>query len=151
MGCEPTGAGFSRCFGGGNNCVLAGDECTEGGDPCCSTPPGLVCTPGTPRGQICCLPDGEECAFGDLCCSGICAPSADGTLRCGSMCVPDGGACTTDADCCNCCRDGECTSDCGSCTGPRLGQFCDPEGEPCCDAPAVVCMGVEFPVCVLAP
>jgi len=153
MGCEPTAGGFSRCFGGGSMCVLAGMPCTVGGDPCCPEPPGLMCTPGTPRGTICCLPDGAECAFGDLCCGGVCAPDASGVLRCGSSCVPDGGACTVDADCCGCCRDTVCVSGtaCGACTGPMLGELCDPAGPACCDAPAVICnTAVEFPTCILA-
>jgi hypothetical protein len=65
--------------------------------------------------------------------------------------VANGSACRSDAECCGCCRDGVCTSDCGACTGPMLGDFCDPAGPPCCHAPAVICGGLEFTTCVLAP
>lgn len=160
-GCEPTGGGFSRCFGGGSSCVLGGESCMEGGDPCCAVPPGLVCTAGTTRGQICCLPDGEECAFGDLCCGGVCSPGADGVSRCGSSCIADDAPCSTDADCCGCAcvSDGSggqvCTSEpsrCDGCTGPRLGQFCELGGTACCDGPTVVCdptSDLEFRTCIL--
>ena len=123
--------------------------------------PAIMCQPGPTGGNICCLSDGEECAFGDVCCSGVCTPAADGVLRCGSMCIPDGSACTTDADCCGCgcVSDGAggqvCTSDaslCDPCTGPDLGELCDPAGEPCCNAPTVICpTGIEFPTCQVAP
>jgi hypothetical protein len=163
-GCEPTGTGFRRCFGGERGCTIPSRPCTDTSE-CCVDPamfPGIMCLPSYTGVNACCLPDGEECAFGDMCCSGICTPDAtDGVLRCGAMCLPDGAACTTDADCCGCgCVDdgmgGQiCTSDtdlCGPCTGPSLGEFCDPMGPPCCNAPIVICNDtVEFTTCILAP
>lgn len=160
-GCEPSGAGFRRCLGGeSGDCVLPGREC-ETTEDCCTDPyDAIMCSPGPTGADICCLADGEECAFGDVCCGGICVPDSEGVLRCGNMCIPDGSACTTAADCCGCgcLPDGSgaltCTSDpdeCGPCTGPSLGEDCTPGGEPCCNAPTVECSGGEFPVCVLAP
>jgi hypothetical protein len=155
-GCEETGAGFSRCFGGGSNCVLAGQPCGPT-DQCCTTPPGLECQPGPQQVDICCLPDGEICAFGDLCCSGVCGPSNQGgdppgTLRCSPECIPNGGACVSDAECCGCCNAGTCSSDCGECTGPQLGDLCVPgTPDPCCNYPTVTCQGTEFARCMLAP
>jgi hypothetical protein len=73
--------------------------------------------------------------------------------RCGNVrsCIPAG-------EVCGCVDDGMggqvCTSDaelCDACTGPSLGESCDPDGgEPCCEEPAVTCQGVEFPTCTLA-
>jgi hypothetical protein len=111
--------------------------------------------------MLCCLPDGAECDFADVCCGRICAPDSTGVLRCGAMCVPDGGACTAASDCCGCgcVADGTggsvCTSDptmCAVCTGSPLGGACATDAD-CCNTPAVVCNagpGVEFPSCVLA-
>jgi len=129
---------------------------------CMETFPSIMCQPGRDGTNVCCLSDGEECAFGDVCCSGICTPDpADGVLRCGAMCIPDGRSCTTAADCCGCgcVSNGSggqvCTNDpaeCGPCTGPQLGELCDPMGVPCCNAPAVICnTSVEFSTCILAP
>ena len=161
-GCEPTGAGFRRCLGGDGNCTLPGRPCENTEQCCMETFPNIMCQPGVSGANVCCLADGESCAFGDVCCGGICVPDpADGVLRCGAMCVPDGGACTTAADCCGCgcVSDGAgnqvCTSDpaqCENCAGPQLGQSCDVAGEPCCNAPAVMCNdAVEFSTCILAP
>jgi hypothetical protein len=156
-GCEDTGAGFSRCFGGGDkDCVLAGQPC-DSIDECCTTPPGLVCDEGPQQIDICCLPDGEICSFGSLCCSGVCGPSTDpndpdGTLRCSPECIPNGGACVSNAECCGCCDNGTCASQCGECTGPQLGDFCTPgTPDPCCGYPDVTCQGTEFAQCALAP
>jgi len=155
-GCEPTGGGFRRCFGGAPGCTLPSQGCTTTAD-CCTDIPNIMCQPSTVTGgNACCLADGETCAFGDLCCGGICSPSGNsadppGTLRCGSTCKADGQACTADSDCCHCCgANGQCTSQCGSCTGPQLGQLCDPQGPACCNSPTVTCQGVEFPTCQLA-
>jgi hypothetical protein len=153
-GCEPTGAGFRRCFGGTSGCVVPAQGCTETADCCAESFPAIQCQDTVDRGRICCLSDGELCAFGDLCCGGICSPSDDaqdppGTLRCGTTCIADGGGCTVDADCCNCCRDGLCTAECDACIGPDLGEPCDPQGEACCPAPTAVCGGGEFPRCML--
>ncbi len=160
-GCEPTTTGFRRCLGGDGTCTLPGRPCMDTSECCMDAFPAIMCQPGPSGDNICCLDDGEECALGDVCCSGVCAPDpADGVLRCGAMCIPDGSACTTDADCCGCgCIDdgmgGQvCTSDatlCDPCTGPSLGEFCDPAGEACCNAPAVTCQGIEFTTCQIAP
>jgi hypothetical protein len=113
--------------------------------------------------MLCCLPDGDECAFGDVCCSGICAPDDTGTLRCGETggCVADGDPCTAAADCCGCAcvSDGAggqvCTSDpaqCSACTGSPLGGGCATDAD-CCNPTTVRCTsgdtGVEFGTCVL--
>jgi len=160
-GCETTGTGFRRCLGGDGTCTLPGRPCMNTAECCMETFPAIMCQPGPAGTNICCLSDGEECALGDVCCNGICTPDpTDGVLRCGSMCVPDGGGCTTGADCCGCgcISDGMggqvCTSDpgeCDPCSGPQLGEFCDPGGEPCCNAPTVTCIGLEFATCQLAP
>lgn len=154
-GCEPTMLGLSRCVGGVAGCgSLPGQACAATDDCCTDTYAGITCQP-TARGPICCLADGDACAFGDLCCGGICAPATDGALRCRSECVPDGGACTADADCCGCCEDGTCTSGpaCGTCAGAQLGESCDPAGAACCSEPPVECIGIGHPTCglVVAP
>jgi hypothetical protein len=159
-GCETTGTGFRRCLGGDGVCTLPGRPCTTTAECCMETFPAIMCQPGPGGTNVCCLADGEECALSDVCCGGICTPDpVDGVLRCGDMCVPDGAACTTDADCCGCgcISDGmggqECTSDaaeCDPCTGPQLGEFCEPGGTPCCDAPLIECAGLEFTTCRLA-
>jgi len=157
-GCEPTGTGFRRCFGGDGTCTLPGRPCTETSECCMETFPAIMCSPGPGGENVCCLADGEECAFGDVCCSGICTPDpSDGVLRCGSSCIPDGDPCTVDADCCGCgCIEDStgaqvCTSNadlCDPCTGPSLGEACDPAGEPCCDG---TCGGSgEFSTCVIS-
>lgn len=161
-GCEPTGGGFRRCLGGDGSCVLPGRACMNTAECCMESFPNIMCQEGPTGENVCCLADGEDCAFGDICCSGICTPDpTDGALRCGAMCIPDGQACTVDSDCCGCgcVSDGMggqvCTSDaalCDPCMGPGLGEFCDPMGTPCCEAPAVVCTGTnEFATCQLAP
>jgi len=163
-GCEPTGSGFRRCLGGDGACTLPTFECETTEECCKDAYPDIECQPPTDEraggSDLCCLDDGLECAFGDVCCSGVCALDGTGTLRCGSMCVSDGGSCTTDADCCGCgCVDdgagGQvCTSDaelCDPCAGPKLGEICDRDGEACCNGPAVVCNPAgEFPTCILA-
>ena len=167
-GCEPTGTGFRRCFGGTPGCVIPSGPCTTTADCCVDVDDmgdplfDVMCLPDRSGTNACCIPDGSECAFGDMCCSGICAPDpSDGVLRCGAMCIADGAACTVDADCCGCgcVSDGMggqiCTSDaglCGPCTGPSLGELCDPMGEACCNGPTVICnTSTEFPTCILAP
>jgi hypothetical protein len=163
-GCEPTGGGFRRCFGGENTtCTLPGQVCVNETE-CCNDPyPNLVCMPrtGTTMPTVCCLADGQLCAFGDVCCSGVCTPAMDGMLRCGAMsCVMSGGNCTTDGDCCagNCCRDNgagvlQCTTSCGTaCTLGQLGDPCTADAD-CCNSPPngpVQCVGsVEFRACGL--
>ena len=162
-GCFETGAGFSRCFGGDGTCIPPSMECTGDVDNCCTDAyPNIDCQAATderadPTRVYCCLDDGEECAFGDVCCGGVCAPDpADGVLRCGATCIADGQACTTASDCCGCgCVDGVCTNDpalCDPCTGPQLGETCSADGPACCNAPAVVCnTASEFPTCILTP
>ncbi len=160
-GCVATSGGFRRCLGGTSDCTIPSAGCTSTADCCVETFSAIMCQPGPAGANICCLSDGEECALGDVCCSGMCTPSAsDGVLRCGSTCVPDGATCTTSADCCGCgcVSDGAggqvCTSDaaeCDPCTGPSLGEFCDPTGPACCNGPTVTCIGLEFSTCQLAP
>ena len=102
-GCEPTGTGFRRCFGGDGECTLPGRTCETTEDCCVDASSAIACQLDRNGERTCCLADGEECAFGDLCCGGICAPDpTDGVLRCGATCIADGGACTTAADCCGC-------------------------------------------------
>lgn len=162
-GCEPTGTGFRRCFGGDGSCTLPGRACESTEDCCVDAFPSIACQLDRNGEQTCCLADGEECAFGDVCCGGICTPDpSDGVLRCGDSCIDDGGACTTAADCCGCgcVADGSggsvCTNDparCDACAGPQLGELCTLGGEPCCNGPTVVCdptPGLEFTTCVVA-
>jgi hypothetical protein len=161
-GCEPASTGVRRCLGGDGSCTLPGDACDMTSDCCVDAFPEITCAEGVGGTNVCCLPDGEECAFSDICCGGVCAPGSDGVLRCGATCVADAMPCTADADCCGCAciSDGAggsvCTSDpaeCGACTDADLGEFCD-EDTPCCNPDAVVCntgVGVEFPTCILRP
>ena len=137
-GCEPTGSGFRRCFGGENGtCTLPGQECTSA-DECCNDPyPNLGCEPraGTTT-NVCCLGQGEACAFGDVCCCGVCAPDVAGALVCcpqvGS-CTADGQTCTMDSDCCS----GDCGVDlggnmvCSPTTCVINGGACTADGD-CC-------------------
>lgn len=154
-GCEPAAIGVSRCLGGGRCEALAGDACEADAD-CCPEPAGLRCRPSVAAdgADRCCLPDGEMCAFGDLCCGGVCTPDGEGVLRCGSACVPDGGSCTTARDCCGCaCAGGTCSSDpadCSECMLGQLGDFCSTTEE-CCNAPPVYCNSdvAEFSTCVV--
>ena len=112
--------------------------------------------------MLCCLNDGDSCSFGDVCCSGICAPDPNNNneLRCGSQCIADGQPCTADADCCGCAciSDGAggqvCTSDpteCSACTGAQLGELCQQDSD-CCNPESVRCNTgptIEFPTCIL--
>ncbi len=160
-GCNLTRDGTRRCFGDDDACTAAGQACVADEECCTFAFPALRCQPGPSGGSVCCLSADEPCALGDACCSGVCAPGADGATRCASACVPDGGVCRSDAECCGCgcdrrgASDGVCTSDpsrCGGCTGPSLGQPCDPGGEPCCDGPEVECVSTgEVPTCRLVP
>jgi hypothetical protein len=93
-----------------------------------------------------CLADGAACAFGEQCCSGLCAPDPTGALVCGVGCVADGQACTDSAACCGglcnaqglcgpeqgCLANGEvCTQNAECCS-----LFCDPVTGLCADLPA---------------
>lgn len=155
VGCEPAVSGVYRCFGGSSDCVLPGDPCTTTAE-CCMDIPGLSCEPGPAGENICCLPDGASCAFGDLCCDGVCAPDpTTGALVCNpGGCVTAGGSCTADADCCEGCCEQDATGElvclepamCAGCTDGQLGDMCGPT-QPCC--PGLSCVGVEFPTCRL--
>lgn len=157
-GCEIAAEGIRRCFGGMPGCTMPSETCTTDADCCVGTFPDLTCAAGPSGADVCCLPDGAECSFGSLCCSGICVPDSTGTLRCGSMCLTDGEACTTDSDCCGCgcVSDGmggnTCTSDvtlCAPCPDAQLGEFCAMDSD-CCNPDAVRCSTeVEFSTCVL--
>jgi len=151
-GCEPAVSGVHRCFGGEPGCTIPSMECMDVSD-CCTDIPDIDCAPGPGGTNICCLPDGADCAFGDLCCSGVCAPDSEGNLVCNPGCVPTGGNCTTNSDCCmGCCEDDgtgsmTCTTDCSGCTLGHLGDFCGAIS-PCC--PGLLCTGdAEFPTCRL--
>jgi hypothetical protein len=161
FGCMPTSTGIDRCYGGEGNCTLPGQQCTTV-DECCKDPyPDIGCDPG-PDGStdICCLPQGHECAFGDTCCCGVCAPDSTGALVCcpgGNNCVADGGACTISSDCCaGCCNNGTCTTDtsvCGTCTLGQLGESCATNAD-CCNnvdmgGPVVCGLSGEFLTCKL--
>ena len=158
FGCEPASAGVRRCHGGAPGCTIPSEGCTDVSDCCVDTSSAITCAPNPAGVRVCCLPDGEECSFGSMCCNGVCVPDSGGVLRCGTMCVADGGACTADADCCGCgcVSDGSggraCTSDpaeCSPCTAGGLGDFCTMDSD-CCDTDVVRCStGVEFPTCVL--
>ena len=154
FGCVPANSGISRCFGGEEGCTLPGQICTTV-EECCTDPyPNIECSPGPSGATICCVPDGSSCAFGDVCCSGVCAPDSSGNLVCNpGGCVADGGACTADADCCmGCCKADAtgallCTTDCAGCTLGQLGEPCS-DTAPCC--PGLTCSGPsEFKSCSL--
>lgn len=132
-GCEPTGGGFRRCFGGENStCTLPSHECTSTAECCLDPFPNVMCQPGRDGTNVCCLSQGEACAFGDVCCCGVCAPDAAGALVCcpPPPCLPDGATCTMPSDCCagTCgvdpanpaggmvCNPGTCTVDGADCT-----------------------------------
>ncbi len=153
-GCETATSGVDRCFGGDPGCVIPSNGCTTVAD-CCTDLGAIVCEPGPTGENICCLPDGESCAFGDTCCSGVCAPDSSGNLVCNpGGCVLTGNQCTTDSDCCEgCCMDDgtgtlTCTTECmGECTLGQLGEFCSATS-PCC--PGLTCAGSgEFRFCEL--
>jgi len=117
------------CFvGASNNC------CPGGGQGLC-----LPTIAGVNRcyGQLECLDDGVECAFGDECCCGLCAidPIGPETCECDIPCIPLGGSCAADVDCCS----GTCID--GICDDPDTG--CQPLGG-ACDAPSDCCSGVCF-------
>jgi hypothetical protein len=152
FGCETAFSGLNRCFGGEGGCVLPGHACTSTPE-CCAVPfASIQCQAGPGGNDVCCLANGQFCAFGDVCCSGLCAPDPGGNLGCASACVAAGVACTTSADCCaGCCLDGllgrVCTSDCDGCTLGQLGEACS-GAAPCC--PGLTCGGdVEYPTCRL--
>jgi hypothetical protein len=152
-GCTVASSGMNRCFGGAPGCTLPGDTCTMTSDCCTDSFPTIMCTTNAAGAMVCCLADGEGCAFGDTCCSGVCTPDATGTLVCGTSCIADGFACTTDADCCgNCCMGGLCaTGSCGGCEPPLvpLGGPCTADAD-CCDPTMVFCnLTMEFPTCTL--
>ena len=151
FGCVLGAEGIRRCLGGAPGCTLPSETCTSTADCCVETFPELTCDTGPSGAMVCCLPDGESCATGSTCCSGICAPDATGALVCGSMCLPDGASCTTDADCCGCgcVADGAggstCTSDpdlCSPCTLAQLGEPCSADAD-CCNTATVRC-AIEF-------
>ena len=157
-GCVMGVEGIRRCLGGSGSCTLPAEVCTSPDDCCLESFPTLTCAAGPSGANVCCLPDGEVCATGSTCCSGICVPDTMGVLRCGSMCLADGDTCTTDADCCGCgcVSDGMgsqvCTSDttlCAPCTDAQLGEFCSADSD-CCNPGAVRCATeIEFSTCVL--
>jgi len=163
FGCKPTSTGIDRCYGGEGNCTLPGDPC-ETTDECCKDPyPDINCeVPANGDQTVCCLDDGHDCAFGDVCCCGVCAPDTNGALVCcpgGQSCVPSGGSCTADSDCCQgCCDDstGTCTTStsiCGTCTGAMLGELCT-DTNACCNnvnmgGPVDCVLGGEFFTCQL--
>lgn len=153
-GCETANSGVDRCFGGEPGCTIPSNGCTTVAE-CCTDLGAIVCEPGPDGMNICCLPDGESCTFGDTCCSGVCAPDSGGNLVCNpGGCVDTGGGCTADSDCCGgCCADDgagnlTCTLDCmGECTLGQLGEFCSAT-TPCC--PGLNCAGsTEFKFCSL--
>jgi hypothetical protein len=155
VGCELPFSGVDRCFGGTPGCVLPGDACADTLECCAETFANVQCQAGPGGNNVCCLGSGESCAFGDVCCSGLCAPNGAGNLVCAAGCVATGAACTTGADCCDgCCRrDGAgglaCTTSCGSgsCALGQLGEACD-LGAPCC--PDLTCGGdPNFQTCQL--
>jgi hypothetical protein len=150
-GCETAVSGVNRCFGGAPGCVLPGDACTDTSECCAETFPNVQCQPGPGTNNVCCLANGQGCAFGENCCSGVCAPDGGGNLVCNPGCVATGGSCTTSADCCTgCCQHNgagslACTTECAGCTLGQLGEPCGATA-PCC--PGLTCAGpVEFPTC----
>jgi hypothetical protein len=146
-GCEPTGAGFRRCYGGAPGCTLPGQECTSSDECCMETFPNIECQPDHRGGRdgstnVCCLSQGESCAFGDVCCCGVCAPDEAGNLVCCppppmSSCTPDGDACAEDGDCCS----GDCGVD--ATTGDMVCSptTCGPDGGSC-TVDGDCCMGL---------
>jgi len=45
-------------------------------DCCTDLYASITCAPNVDGTDVCCLPDGDGCISADVCCSGICAPSA---------------------------------------------------------------------------
>lgn len=101
--CATDGGGQS----GSNTCMPGG---SEGKENCRPT------TVGTYRcfeEVVVCLDQGQSCALGDQCCSGICAPDVDGNLVCDPVaecpetdpmcktCRGSGETCTGSTDCCS--------------------------------------------------
>jgi hypothetical protein len=84
-GCKLASSGVDRCFGGTPGCVLPGDACSAVGDCCAETYPGIQCQAGAGGPQVCCVPNGQACAFDDVCCSGVCARDAGGSYVCSAF------------------------------------------------------------------
>jgi hypothetical protein len=145
-GCETATTGLARCLGGTPGCVLPGNTCTDVAECCTETYPGITCQTARSGAQTCCLPAGQSCAFGDACCSGVCAPDANGSLVCSSARLATGAACTTSADCAaGCCEKNAlgtlaCTTECAVCTAGQIGESCS-AASPCC--PGLACDAVE--------
>ena len=100
FGCVTASTGINRCVGGVPGCVLPGAACGSTKECCAESFPNIQCLPGTGGSNVCCLPPGQACAFGDNCCSGVCAPGPGGALVCAAACLAGGASCTTDTDCC---------------------------------------------------
>jgi len=139
--CDADTEGIHRCIKP-RGCMQPGEVCWTGqASNCC--PNGRdggnrLCLPSVIGVHRCftagtpdeCLDDGQPCAFGDECCSGLCLPDQDGNLVCGPTCVPTDGACTADRDCCDgACVDGRCTPSLLECV--PLGAGCNSDAD-CC-------------------
>jgi hypothetical protein len=73
-----------------------------------------------------CIPDGQSCAFGDQCCSGVCVPDPrTGELVCNPDCSANELSCTTNSDCCG----GYCNPETMACAPPP--GDCIPALGPC--------------------
>jgi hypothetical protein len=106
IGCTTSSSGASRCVGGTAGCVLPGAACTDTSECCTETYANVQCQAGSGGSDVCCLSAGQSCALGDVCCSGVCAPNAEGQLVCAAGCLAAAASCTTNADCCSgSCRD----------------------------------------------
>ena len=145
-GCEEASIGLPRCLGGTAGCTLPGNACIDTSECCTESFPAIACQIARSGNQVCCLSAGQSCAFGDTCCSGVCAPGPGGALVCQSAPVATDGACTTSADCATgCCRKNPlgaltCTNECATCTAGQLGESCS-ESSPCC--PGLSCDALQ--------
>ena len=100
FGCVTAATGARRCVGGAPGCVLPGAACSATEECCTESFPNVQCQAGVGGTNVCCVPQGQACAFGDNCCSGVCAPGPGGNLVCAAGCLAPGAACTTTSDCC---------------------------------------------------
>jgi hypothetical protein len=89
------------CAPAGEVCGPGAHDCCAGEESCLPTSIGVLrCFGSGDTTQ--CIADQQPCAFGDQCCSGICAPEpVTGDLICSPQCLELNIACTTNRDCCS--------------------------------------------------
>jgi hypothetical protein len=185
--CKPDANKIMRCFGappaagtgtacptgytGNAPCCIAADAVCQFRDQCCD---GAPCVPDAAGILRCaapaCKPRGVLCAgAGDQsCCDGLTCTSIEGAFVCadltGSGCTTDGGACSSNANCCGgtcqggVCKPAACVTDGGACTtntdccgnacnAGTCAALCQPQGQSCTVA-RDCCVGLD---CVIAP